>query len=533
MSASSLVFVNREKELEQIEESIETLQDEQRLLRRPIFEFSGLQGIGKTTLLQHIKSLCDRRGLPCIVKNAEHITVHDFNQVELLLETQPTAMIMDSLDAVNSEQLQIIETKLSDLLENTRLFVILASRDVKKFERSRSIARKLTVIPLEPLNRKSCFSYFDQVAQTIPPNIRDIIIDWTDGYPVAMEVMTRTILNEHLDPTKDQDSRRLVSILMKEVIEEKLLAHAPSPGEKVRLQTLLALLSVPRRFNLVLAQDLIEKFAEEYKLVNSLAYLALPKAINEVTSVLSWNLEWAGYRIDTSVRHLFLLQYGIEYSQKLIEIHRFLAQKNEQFANEQFTREISGSDRIRYLREFLYHFACSESEAKVRERLAQQIEQLAHVQAQEERILLQTYDGLVQFYEEVQQDQELKEALGTQNTSFALTLMYKNFLTIYRQFPENERGSWLINFFSLVTQRPQSREFNLIFEEGIRQIIKQVSRKDAIELYQELSKGEELKDLLGEKFDGVSKRILDELLNEKVIQDVNAEHEVHRTPERD
>ncbi len=114
---------------------------------------------------------------------------------------------------------------------------------------------------------------------------------------------------------------------------------------------------------------------------------------------------------------------------------------------------------------------------------------------------MQSYEGLVQFYEEFQQDQELKEALGTQNTSFALTLMYKNFLAIYRQFPENERGSWLINFFSLVTQLPQSRDFNLIFEEGMRQIIKQVSRDDAIKLYEELIQDEELKVLLGENFD--------------------------------
>jgi hypothetical protein len=528
MIVPSPIFVNREKELKQIKEAVETLQDEQRLLRTPILEFSGLQGIGKTTLLQQIKGLCDSKGLSCIVKNAEQITAHDFNQVESLIKVQPTAMILDSLDAVNNEQLQSIETRLGDLIESTRLFVILASRDIKKFERTRSIARKLTVIPLEPLKRESCFLYFDQVAQTIPPNIRDIIFDWTGGYPIAMEVMTRTILNEQLDPTKDEDGRQLVSILMKEVIEEKLLANAPSLEEQARLQTLLALLSVPRRFNLTLTQDLIKEFSPRYELANSLAYITLPKAINEVTSVLSWNLERSGFCIDASVRHLFLLQYGVEHPQELNKIHTFLAKQNEQFA-----QEVSGSDHIRYLREFLYHLACSGTGVKVRESLAQQIERLAQVQALEERNLLQSYEGLVQFYEEFQQDQELKEALGTQNTSFALSLIYKHFLAIYRLFPENERGSWLINFFSLVAQQPQNRDFDLIFEEGMRQIIKQVSSDDAIKLYEELSLGEELRGLLGKKFDKVSKRVLGKLLNEEVVQDVDAEHEVHRTPERD
>ncbi len=170
---------------------------------------------------------------------------------------------------------------------------------------------------------------------------------------------------------------------MKEVVEEKLLVSASSSDERARLQTLLALLSVPRRFNLTLTQDLIEKFAPEYKLGRSLAYITLPKTINEVTSVLSWNLEWAGYCIDAPVRHLFLLQYKVEHPQELIEIHTFLAQKNEQFA-----QEVSGSDHIRYLREFFYHLACCESEAKVRESLAQQIERLAQVQTQEERSLI-------------------------------------------------------------------------------------------------------------------------------------------------
>lgn len=69
------VFVNREKELRQIGEAIEILQDEQRLLRTPIIEFSGVQGIGKTTLLQQIKLICDKKSLLCIMNNADRITI--------------------------------------------------------------------------------------------------------------------------------------------------------------------------------------------------------------------------------------------------------------------------------------------------------------------------------------------------------------------------------------------------------------------------------------------------------------------------
>src|SRR2546430_12526139 len=118
MIVSSSIFVNREKELGQITEAVETLQDEQRLLRTPIIEFSGVQGIGKTTLLQQVKAICDSKSLSCIMANAEQITSSDFNRIESLVRKGPAAIILDSLDAVGNEQFQTIEMRLSELIEH-------------------------------------------------------------------------------------------------------------------------------------------------------------------------------------------------------------------------------------------------------------------------------------------------------------------------------------------------------------------------------------------------------------------------------
>jgi hypothetical protein len=65
-----------------------------------------------------------------------------------------------------------------------------------------------------------------------------------------------------------------------------------------------------------------------------------------------------------------------------------------------------------------------------------------------------------------------------------------------------------------VTQQPTTNDFALIFEEGMRQIIQQVARDDAIKLYDELIQDQELKDLLGVKFDEARTHILAELLDE-------------------
>src|SRR5213592_261105 len=101
MGVRSSIFVNREKELRQISEAVETLLDEQRLLRTPIIEFSGVQGIGKTTLLQQVKAICDSKSLSCIMANAEQISSSDFNRIESLIGKEPVAIILDSLDAAD------------------------------------------------------------------------------------------------------------------------------------------------------------------------------------------------------------------------------------------------------------------------------------------------------------------------------------------------------------------------------------------------------------------------------------------------
>lgn len=499
-------FVNRDRELSLINEAVTTLLDRERLLRTPIVEFYGVEGIGKTTLLTKVRDHCSNQELPFVWADIKKKPSNQFADPakDLLAKDKPVVVIIDSLDAADKSLLSEIEVNLSELIQSNNVFIVLASRNIQRFDSTRSIARKLTLHPLHPLQRESCISYLNSFANTLTSTARDTIFNWTRGYPLAMQVMTDAIVNERLDPTKEQDSRQLLSILMQKVIEKKLLANVTSTSERERLQTLLALLSIPRRFNLILMQDLIEEFASNYKLESSLAYITLPREINEKTSILSWSMERAAYCIDTTVRNLFLLHYRVERLQQYVEIHKLLANKNENFA-----REVTGSDKIRYLREFFYHLACSKQETRLRECLIQQIEQMAPVQTQDERKLLQSLQSFLQFYEEFGQDEELQEALGQDNARFALSLVYKNFIEIYRHLPKEMQENWLKRFFSLITPHQEEKDFAFIFEEGIRQIIKQVLREEAIKLYNDLIQGTALKVLLGNDFEAVRSRVAD------------------------
>jgi len=509
----SAVFVNREEELQEITQTVQDLQDKQRLVKTPIIEFSGVQGIGKTSLLQRIEEICSKRNVTCIAEKASAITSHHFQRIERLAEKEePVVMIVDELDGINSESegFRDIENSLSYLLDKRiRFFVILASRSEQKFERTRSIKRKLTMRRLKPLEQKDCRQYLSHFARTVPPDVWDSIFDWTRGYPLALSAITLAVSDQGLDLTRREDQNQLIDILMKKVVEDALLATAPNPKERTRLRRLLEVLSISRRFNITLAQDLIESFAPEYKLESSFAYITLPQTINEVTSVLTYKLELAGYCIDAPIRNLFLLHMKIAKPEEYRATQQFLAEQNEGFV-----QAVSGSDRVRYLREFFYHLACYAEDGVVREKLTKYIKQLAQAPGQDERSLVQSLESLLQFYEEFQRDEELKEVLEQSRTQFVLSLLYRNFIEIYGQIPENMRESRLKQFFSLVTGHSQKDDFPFIFEEGMRHIITQITRSDAIKLYNDLVQDEQLTVLLGGQSKEVKARLTDSLVDE-------------------
>jgi hypothetical protein len=513
MEVSSQNFVNREDELKLVREAVAILQDKQQLLRTPIVEFSGVGGIGKSTLLERMEAICGERGIFCVKKDALQITAEDFTDLEMRMQREPVTMMIDALEAAKPEQMQIIETRLGELVDTGRSFVVLASRSKKTFEGMRSIARRLTLRPLEPLNNEGIQQYFEKRA--LSESEQEIIQKWARGYPLAMEVMATLLLKGQLDPTNEDDQKQLLAIVIDEVIVQTVLAAVLVKQENLRLQMLLSLFSMPRQFNLILMQDLIEEFEPEYKLKSSLAYITLPKTINEFTSVLYWNMERAGYCIDAPVRNLLLVQKQIEHPQQYVEIHKFLAQKNERFMKD--LRDAGSAEQVRYLREFFYHLALYAEEVEVRKHLEQYIGKLMELHLTDRQDLQQPFESFTRFYEEFQLDTELKEALGQRNTRAVLKAIDTNFLSIYRNLPEKDHLDWIKTFFTLIAEKRGNDNFAFIFEDGIRLFSRQVSRTYAIEVFNELVAGSELKALLGEDFSKVQASLDAELLSDGVL----------------
>jgi len=416
-------FVNRKNELQLIDVSFDALLGKKRLLPTPIIEVQGVRGIGKTSLLRQVEQRCHDMQLPHIWvdvgQSPSNVTYEIISQVKkytqedevvlgqspvhatkILLKRGPVVMIFDSVDTADEEQLGMIETLLRDLIGDEKLFVVLASKKALSFQQERSVARKLTTLSLRPLDRENCEFYLNHLGSPIEPEIRNLIFEWTRGYPLAMHVMAQAI-NSGLDPRTQQGQKDILSLLTDQVINQNVLGKI-KPQERVRYFSALQLFSVPRRFNLVIMQDLIETFTPELKRESSLAYFSLPKEINEATDVLNWSMLRAGFCVDDTVRNLFLLLLRVEHPQRYFAIHNFLADTNQRLA-----KEFLGSDRVRYIREYLYHTASNTSSTN--------LPNLPNLLTQSIQMILQEPpETFLQFLEEFLRDEELKEALGDQ-----------------------------------------------------------------------------------------------------------------------
>ncbi|GHO96601.1 hypothetical protein KSF_066490 [Reticulibacter mediterranei] len=508
-----VTFINREEEKEVIRESLQALRDYKHvLLRTPIIDFHGIDGIGKTSIVQHIEGLCEQAHIPYI-RIAANKTAQEFSQsviqqvrrynkffsdeqpdtsslqqsiiaIKDLLKRGVVVMLLDAVDPLNRELIDRIANTLSEVIDENKLFVVLTSRKVLAFESARTVARKLSSIALKPFDQKSCADYLDEVGT--PPNreVRDYIYDWTRGYPLAIEVMTNAIIQQGLDPRIAANQQPLMEQIFHQVIEEKVLAHL-KPSLRDKYQTALLLLAIPRRFNVVIMQELIERFEPTLKRESSIAYINLSQEIIRETGILSWNMLKAGFSIDAPVRHIYLLKSKIEQDGRYLEIHRFLASLNKQLAD-----TIPGTDHILYMREYLYHSAFTVEPLEMSRILEQAVQQII----KESPILFE------QFYEEFSQDKDFQEQLSSEQTLKVHSLLYQHRaqtnLQLARQGTNTER--FLREFFYYTLKDPHILDQRSHLDQLLHKLNEEDVQIFSAQLFATLAEDEEFKTALGQ-----------------------------------
>lgn len=490
-------FINRDTQLELIDDAFAALLDNTRLLRTPFIDFYGVKGIGKTTLLKKIEQKCKDQNVSYIWVNASQdiasFSMEIANQIRTkyqqelqsnvanwqsqpisatrgLLERGPVVMLLDAVDPTNTEQVRWLEVMLRDLLEEHKLFVVVTSKKMLFFERE--VARKLTPIPVEQFTHKSCDLYIESISSRIEAEMRSIIFEWTRGYPLAIDVMVKAIQNEKLDPRRPQDQRRLLAIIIEQIIDHGILAKVEQT-ERDWLRSFLTLFSVPRRSTLLIMQEIIEVFAPELRLERNLTYFRLPKLVGETTGVLNWF--HPGFSVMSPVRHLLLLKQRIENFERYIAIHSFLRHMNKRFAG-----EVSGSDRIRYLHEYLYHSAHADDMHVFSSNLEQTLQEC----------LLESPEFFIQFSERFLQDEALREELSNVPNG-VLAFMHRQLAETCKKFAQGysstERLPAWRNFLYHIALNPETANISSTVKRHIEAIIQAEPSHVSLKLLEELS----------------------------------------------
>src|SRR6266536_4146088 len=141
-------FVNREAELSLIDDAVRALQEGQLLPVASIVEFYGINGIGKTALLEQVEETCRTRQVLCERKDIGEINAQYLAETtqKLLAAERPVVVILDSFDANSGKELGEFELQLRDLIfAYSNLFIVIASKSAYHFENTRSVARKLAL----------------------------------------------------------------------------------------------------------------------------------------------------------------------------------------------------------------------------------------------------------------------------------------------------------------------------------------------------------------------------------------------------
>ncbi|HEU5381001.1 MAG TPA: ATP-binding protein [Ktedonobacteraceae bacterium] len=515
------MFVNRIPELTTIEEHFNMFFNQKERLAgyTPILDFYGVKGIGKTSLLHKFSqklvetntryieaefhrdaSVLARRlqaqaqkYMP--VASAENETqdayTQSIHQLQKLLDQGPLVLLLDAIDTNDQQQIDALEKMLRELVGYQTLFVLLTSRHQLHFENERKVRDKLKTYNVEPFSQEHSYIYLKQLDTSLTVEQCQIIFDWTRGYPLAMNKLVE-IMHTGLDITDKEGQKHIAQQIADQILMQEQLATIP-PAEQEWYQNILYLLTIPRSFNLIILQQLIEHFKPEYKLANSLAYLVLPRKIIQATGIITWKMALAGFAMDEPVRYILQLNLKINQPQRYKELHAFLAQYNWQNAI-----ETTNHERTRYLREYLYHSACSSEPRQLADLLTRTGRNIIeHTQEHP--------DQLIRLLEEFLQDQELQYILaphGAILTNLIYEHLTEKMYQFYLEEPQTEQRFDLLNSFFFYTAKNKSiaKKADALLPR-LQEILEREDPGRMLHLYERLGRDAVFKEGMGQDFD--------------------------------
>jgi len=397
---SSFDLVNRENELRTIDEALYRLTTPGRLLPKPILEFNGIGGIGKTALLKKFRQECMEKKLHysfvdfaefdkaeqidlnmIIINIVQQIDIKNdlFYQIissaseadpiqdltpkvieylDLILkkpqEEIPLALIFDSVDEVDQNVKKWLISIIDRTIEAGKILYAVASKISLGFSQLPKLERRVYSFRLKELDQKytleqlRVFSHFDEPEEL--ENWARAVYRLTHGHPLANEIVMSEAKKKKYHPHNiDSIQYEFVQIIDQQVVTEKVF-HRYDSKEINRLRQILTPLSLPRLFNLVSMGKLIGKFAPEHALRSSWHYSNYIRELQAETSFIHYSREKSAYVVDPILRSVFSLTLKNEELDKFGTMHEFLIDMYTDWI-----ADARGTDKTKFFIEKTYH----------------------------------------------------------------------------------------------------------------------------------------------------------------------------------
>ncbi len=394
-------IINREDELNDMQEVLYRLTTPGRLVTKPILEINGIGGIGKTILLkkfwQESKAHEELRcafvdfhefagGKPAnlnqlILNIVQQIGIrnnwsadiettandlsgtHDLTSrlfeylktvLQLPQQETPVALIFDSLDETAQDIREWLISLVSEIVDAGKILFVIASKTSMGFSQKPHLEKKVYAFRLREFNHEYTLRHIQGVmnleASENLQNWTKAIFRLTQGHPLANEIVLSEARKRQYVPQMIKNNlHEFVQLLDQQVVIPKVF-HGYDTEEINRFRQMLTHLSIPRMFNLVSMGKLIAEFAPQYALKSSWHYSNYIRELQSETSFIRYSREKSAYIVDPILRSVFSLVLKNESPEKFIKMHQSLVD-----IYKEWIKDAKGTDKIKYFIEKIYH----------------------------------------------------------------------------------------------------------------------------------------------------------------------------------